>query len=88
MALTLSYISFRQNKEVIWKVDYLSLLTICTAEEALNLPTTPFLFVSSDIFPAARAIKPHLHATSGFSGIGVLKAILMSQFACLVNVKW
>ena len=53
---------------------FLSLLTICTAEVALNLPTTPFLFVLSDIFPAARAIKPHLHATSGFlSGIGVFE---------------
>ena len=36
------------------------------AEVSLNLPTNPFLFVLSDIFPAARAIKPHLHATSGF----------------------
>ena len=49
-------------------------MTICTAELALNLPTTPFLFVLSDIFPAARAIKLPLHATSGF--------FLESEYCC------
>ena len=42
------------------------MLTICTAEVALNLPTTRFLFVLRDHFPAARAIKPHLHASFSF----------------------
>ena len=70
---------------------FFSLLTIFTVEVALNLPTTPFLFVLSNIFHAARAIKSRSLRKSSKVGKGNLKLPLHflcgDMLPCSINQK-